>query len=101
MSKSSLPSFIAMANQRLHSVTQVPPSISDQVISAIHYYGHEFWETYGDSRVSKLPLLNGGPWHVLSLTAIYLYFVLSAGPRYMKNRKPYDLRGVMLFHNSE
>jgi len=64
------------------------------------FLAHDFWETYGDSRVSKLPLLGSGPWHVLGLTAIYLYFVKVYGPRMMKDKKPYDLRNVMIFHNT-
>lgn len=31
--------------------------------------------------------------------ASYLYFVLKAGPRYMKNREPFSLRYFMLLFN--
>ena len=61
---------------------------------------HDFWETYGDNRVSRLPLLGSGPWHVLTLTGIYLWFVKYYGPKWMKNREPFDLRKVMIFHNT-
>ena len=73
--------------------------LSGQLLAAVKYYAYDFWEEVGDHRVSTLPLLNGGPWHVLGLTALYLWFVKIAGPKFMKNRKPYDLRGVMLAHN--
>lgn len=56
-------------------------------------------ETYGDNRVSRLPLLNSGPWHVLSLTAFYLYFVKIYGPQLMKNRQPMNLKWIMFIHN--
>ncbi|KAI1292875.1 Elongation of very long chain fatty acids protein 4 [Halotydeus destructor] len=72
----------------------------ERPVMTLKYYLHDFWETYGDHRVSRLPLLNSGPWHVLGLTAIYLYFVKVAGPRYMRDRKPFELRNVMLAHNT-
>lgn len=71
-----------------------------EIFSTLKFICHDFWETYGDSRLSKLPLLNSGPWHVLTLTGLYLYFVKVWGPRYMKNREPYNLRTVMIVHNT-
>ena len=71
-----------------------------EVFSTLKFICHDFWETYGDSRLSKLPLLNSGPWHVLTLTGLYLYFVKVWGPRFMKNREPYNLRTVMIIHNT-
>jgi len=64
------------------------------------YFAHDFWEDYGDPRVSKLPLMNGGPWKVAMISAAYVLFVKVIGPLYMKGRKPYDLRPLMLLHNS-
>lgn len=49
--------------------------------------------------MSRLPLLNSGPWHVLSLTAFYLYFVKVYGPQLMKNRQPMNLKWIMFIHN--
>ncbi|RWS07718.1 uncharacterized protein B4U79_08099 [Dinothrombium tinctorium] len=69
------------------------------VLHTVKYYCHDLWEEIGDHRVSRLPGLNGGPWHVISLTLLYLYFVKVSGPAFMKDRPPYDLRNVMLFHN--
>lgn len=40
------------------------------------------------------PLVNG------IVIAAYLFTVLKWGPEYMKNRKPYDLRAVMLTYNA-
>lgn len=36
---------------------------------------------------------------VTSIVALYLVFVLQVGPRFMKNRKPYDLKHVMKIYN--
>lgn len=73
---------------------------AERAVSTLKFLAHDFWETYGDSRVSRLPLLGSGPWHVIALTSVYLYFVKSLGPRLMKNRQPFDLRNVMIFHNT-
>lgn len=43
--------------------------------------------------------LVGSPGVVLTILVSYLYFCTSAGPRYMKNRKPYDLKFVMMLYN--
>jgi len=74
------------------------PFIED-IVKNIKYYSHDFWETCGDNRVSRLPLLNSGPWHVLTLTAFYLYFVKIYGPQMMKNRQPMNLKWIMFVHN--
>ena len=73
---------------------------ASELYSGLKFVFHDFWETYGDSRLSKLPLLNSGPWHVLTLTGLYLYFVKVWGPRYMANREPFNLRTVMICHNA-
>ncbi|KAI1305302.1 Elongation of very long chain fatty acids protein 1 [Halotydeus destructor] len=64
------------------------------------YFSHDFWEDYGDPRVSKLPLMKGGPWKVCLISLTYVAFVKILGPMYMKGRKPFDLRPLMLLHNS-
>lgn len=71
----------------------------NEFIHNIKYYSHDFFEIYGDNRVSRLPLLNSGPWHVLTLTAFYLYFVKFYGPQMMKNRQPMNLKWIMFIHN--
>ncbi|XP_069697686.1 very long chain fatty acid elongase 7-like [Periplaneta americana] len=43
--------------------------------------------------------LMGSVWFPLSILAIYLYFVLSLGPRLMKNRPPLQLNGVIKTYN--
>lgn len=47
-----------------------------------------------------------GNWFLMSspvpqtiIIAIYIYFVTSLGPRIMENRKPLDLKGVLIFYN--
>ncbi|EDW96738.1 uncharacterized protein Dyak_GE25994 [Drosophila yakuba] len=46
----------------------------------------------------RLPLI-GSPWPSLTIVSIYLLFVLKVGRKFMENRKPYDLRGVIRAYN--
>ncbi|VVD04653.1 unnamed protein product [Leptidea sinapis] len=47
-----------------------------------------------DERTREWPLI-GSPWPGLCLLLFYLLLVLRLLPNYMKNRAPYDLRGVI------
>lgn len=40
------------------------------------------------------------PGPVMAVVMIYLAFVLKIGPEYMKNRKPMDLKRIMVFYNA-
>uniref|UniRef100_A0A2S2R9I2 Elongation of very long chain fatty acids protein n=1 Tax=Sipha flava TaxID=143950 RepID=A0A2S2R9I2_9HEMI len=40
------------------------------------------------------------PWSVLSILSVYLFFVLKVGPNMMENRKPYNIKNVMLLYNA-
>lgn len=75
-------------------------STASSVMNTFQYLYHDFWEEYGDPRVSSLPLMKGGPWKVCMISAAYVYFVKILGPYLMKGRKPFDLRSLMLLHNS-
>ncbi|KAB0795322.1 hypothetical protein PPYR_12161 [Photinus pyralis] len=61
-------------------------------------YRH-FMETKSDPRTSEW-LLVGSPGPLITILVTYLYFCISAGPRYMKDRKPYDLRNAILVYNA-
>lgn len=39
------------------------------------------------------------PFPTLALIGAYLYFVLKAGPKYMENRRPMKLDGVIKYYN--
>jgi GNS1/SUR4 family len=51
-----------------------------------------------DPRTADLPFM-GSPWTVVSLCALYLYFVLGKGQQWMKNRSPYELKAVISAYN--
>lgn len=52
-----------------------------------------------DPRTSKW-LLMSSPGPLLTILATYWYFCISAGPRYMKDRKPYDLKRIIQLYNA-
>lgn len=41
-----------------------------------------------------------GPGPILSLIAVYLVTIYYVGPRFMANRKPFELRGVILTYDA-
>lgn len=51
-----------------------------------------------DPRVISYPLM-GSPVNMTAILLAYLAFVLYIGPRYMANRKPYQLKEAMIVYN--
>lgn len=45
-------------------------------------------------------LLAGSPGPLFTILVTYLYFCLYAGPRYMKNRKPFELKNTLIIYNA-
>lgn len=43
--------------------------------------------------------LSGKLGHLLVILVTYVYFCTKAGPRYMKDRKPYDLKTLIQLYN--
>lgn len=52
--------------------------------SWLDYIITDFWEINGDPLAKHLPWTDRGPWRIFSVIAVYLFFVLYAGPRFMK-----------------
>lgn len=44
-------------------------------------------------------LLMDSPVNMTAILLGYLFFALYAGPRIMANRKPFELKGAMIFYN--
>ena len=65
----------------------------------LKFVSHDFWELYGDPRVSKYFLFSSGPWITLTAIGIYLSFVKIIGPQMMRDRKPLELRRLMVLYN--
>lgn len=88
----------SLDNPMATSTAEAP--MPSQALGWVQYLYHDFWEEYGDPRVSTLPLMAGGPWKVCLISLTYVLFVKIFGPWFMKNRPPFDLRPLMLLHNS-
>lgn len=58
-----------------------------------------FWDQHGDPRVRDLPFMSSFRVPLFLLIA-YLLFVFVLGPRWMRGRKPYNLRPLLLVYNS-
>lgn len=54
--------------------------------------------TNSDGRVEDMPLI-GSPFPILALLGAYVYFVTIAGPKFMENRKPYNLKSIIQIYN--
>lgn len=59
----------------------------------------EILTTVSDPRVSDWPLMDS-PIPTILIVLLYLYGVVIFGPRMMANRKPYNLRGVLVVYNA-
>lgn len=44
-------------------------------------------------------LLSGTPGPLFTILGTYLYFCLYAGPKYMKDRKPFELKNTLIIYN--
>uniref|UniRef100_A0A8D8CI05 Elongation of very long chain fatty acids protein AAEL008004 n=4 Tax=Culex pipiens complex TaxID=518105 RepID=A0A8D8CI05_CULPI len=55
-------------------------------------------ELIADPRAKELPLM-ADPLPTCGLIICYLLWVLLIGPMYMRDRKPMDLRRVIIFYN--
>lgn len=56
-------------------------------------------KSHADPRTKDFPLI-GNPTMVLTLIAGYLYVVKVWGPRYMEDRKAYDLKRIIMAYNA-
>ncbi|XP_063621360.1 very long chain fatty acid elongase AAEL008004 isoform X2 [Cydia splendana] len=59
---------------------------------------HKFMDKYGDSRTNPWFLMSS-PLPTLILCLSYVYLVKVLGPRFMENRKPYNLKNILIVYN--
>ncbi|XP_076278218.1 very long chain fatty acid elongase 1-like [Lasioglossum baleicum] len=57
-----------------------------------------YWNQMPDPRTNDLPFVRS-PVLIPAILISYLYFVVKCGPRYMKDRKPYDLKTFVRYYN--
>ncbi|XP_022836081.1 elongation of very long chain fatty acids protein AAEL008004-like isoform X2 [Spodoptera litura] len=65
-----------------------------QYISDFQYY----MDKYGDPRTNPWFLMSS-PFPTLLICLSYVYLVKVLGPRFMENRKPYELKNVLILYN--
>ncbi|KAF7407168.1 hypothetical protein HZH66_001705 [Vespula vulgaris] len=53
---------------------------------------------FSDPRTKDWFLISG-PGPILTILITYLYFSLSAGPKYMRDKKPYNLKNTLIVYN--
>lgn len=58
-----------------------------------------FWDSITDERVNEFYLLRGGPSIIIGVVSVYLYFVLSLGPKLMAKSEPFKLNKILLIYN--
>ncbi|XP_018784064.1 PREDICTED: elongation of very long chain fatty acids protein 1 [Bactrocera latifrons] len=69
------------------------------IIKYIYRLLHDVFEQHKDPRVQHLPLV-GSPLPVAVCLVAYLSFVLHYGPKWMENRKPFNLKYIMRVYNA-
>ncbi|XP_074602326.1 very long chain fatty acid elongase 7-like [Brevipalpus obovatus] len=85
-----------MAFYRIESSTSL---LFQRLSKAFNYVSHDFWDIEGDKRVSQYPFFTTGPWVTMALIGLYLLFVKHFGPQWMRDRKPFDLKPLMVVYN--
>uniref|UniRef100_A0A8C4S7G2 Elongation of very long chain fatty acids protein n=1 Tax=Erpetoichthys calabaricus TaxID=27687 RepID=A0A8C4S7G2_ERPCA len=71
-------------------------AFNDLTSRAVRQYDE--WLKDADPRTENW-LLMSSPLPQTLIIGTYIYFVTSLGPKLMENRKPFDLRRVMIFYN--
>ncbi|XP_063226483.1 very long chain fatty acid elongase AAEL008004 [Bacillus rossius redtenbacheri] len=67
------------------------------VSDIIHGY-HDILDNRSDPRVNQWSMM-GSPLPTLAICLFYAYFAKVLGPRLMENKKPFDLRNVLVVYN--
>ncbi|XP_004924759.1 elongation of very long chain fatty acids protein 7 isoform X1 [Bombyx mori] len=68
------------------------------IISNVQRGFDYIFDDLGDPRVKDWWLMKS-PWPVLTVLGAYLYFCSYKGPQYMKDKKPYRLKNVLIVYN--
>lgn len=62
-------------------------------------FNSTYWNDNCDVRTKEFWLIKNGPLDMFIVITIYFAFVTKIGPRFMKNREPYQLRNAMVIYN--
>ena len=70
----------------------------ETMLSNVTNMWDDLWERR-DKRMDEYPLM-GNPLHTAAICCIYFYLIAVAGPRYMKARKPMNIRSFLIVYNA-
>ncbi|XP_041976755.1 elongation of very long chain fatty acids protein AAEL008004-like isoform X2 [Aricia agestis] len=59
---------------------------------------HDIFEKHGDPRTNPWPMMSS-PFPTLVICLSYVYLVKVLGPKYMENRKPFNLQKTLVLYN--
>ncbi|KAJ3626133.1 hypothetical protein MTP99_016651 [Tenebrio molitor] len=68
-----------------------------QIINVVNNI-HNFFDEHGDPRLAQVPMMSS-PISTIAISLAYIYFAKFLGPQLMKNRKPFQLKKVILVYN--
>lgn len=64
------------------------------------YYLYGYWNEIQDPRTKHLPFVDVQPWTIGLVMYTYYLLVTKIGPAWMRDRKAYQLRGLMFIYNT-
>ena len=70
----------------------------ETMITNVTTMWEDVWERR-DKRMDEYPLMSN-PLHTAMICCVYFYLIIFAGPRYMKDRKPMEIRTFMIIYNA-
>ena len=95
----------SLASQTLHQHVSTIVSLRLFVIpmnlkdGLVYFLSGQVFADEGDPRVTRFPLLSGGPSSMFIIMFSWLWFVKYLGPKLMRDRPAFELRGPMLVYN--
>ncbi len=60
---------------------------------------NKYFADHQDPRTRHYPLVSVSPWTIIAIMSTYLILTTRLIPRWMKNREPFELRGIMFAYN--
>lgn len=69
-----------------------------QMVRTIYDGYRDLMDNKSDPRVNDWAMMSD-PFPTLFICLFYAYFVRVLGPKFMENRKPFDLRNLMILYN--
>ena len=70
----------------------------ETMLSNVTNMWDDMWERR-DKRMDEYPLM-GNPLHTAAICCMYVYLIAFAGPKYMKDRKPMNIRSFLIVYNA-